>query len=131
MPRVDGRIPDAGDVFWIELGPPVGHEQAGRRPSLVLTPREYNERSSVLLTCPITRRVRSWPFQIEISAVGRVRGFALIDQIRVIDPAARACRFVGRVSDETLDQIRAGLISLLVLAPRPRPSGLVPPLAPA
>lgn len=116
MPIVGGRVPDAGDLFWIDYGEPFGHEQAGRRPSLVLTPHAYNERSSVLLVCPITRRARPWPFQIEIPAVGRIAGFALIDQIRVIDPAARACKLAGRVSDETLGRVRAGIASLLVLA---------------
>ena len=62
-------------------------------------------------------RARPWPCQVEVPGVGRIRGFALIDQIRVIDPGARHCKFAGRVSDETLDVIRTGLISLLSLAP--------------
>ena len=116
MPAINGRVPEAGEVYWIDHGDPAGHEQGGRRPSVVLTPRAYNERSSVLVTCPISRTGRNWPFHVGISPVGRITGYALIDQVRVIDPSARAALFAGSVSRETLAAIRAALVSLLDLA---------------
>lgn len=113
MPLVSGRVPDAGDVLWIEYGTPVGHEQGGRRPSLVLTPAVYNSVSSVLLACPLTRVARNWPFQIPIDPVGSIAGYALVDQATVVDPIARYARFAGTVTPRTLQVVRAALASLL------------------
>ena len=107
-------VPDAGDVYWIDHGGAIGHEQGGRRPSLVLTSRDYNQRSSVIVTCPISRRSRPWFFQVAISPVDRITGYALVDQVRAIDPSARHSRFAGRVSDETLARVRTLLSVLLV-----------------
>lgn len=115
MPEIDGRVPDAGDVYWIDYGGPVGHEQGGRRPSLVLSPRAYNTRSSIVVACPISRTDRRWPFQVAISPVGRITGFALVDQLRAIDPIERHVRMAGSVSDETLRDVRLLLASLLGL----------------
>lgn len=115
VPEIDGHVPDAGDVYWIDYGGPMGHEQGGRRPSLVLSPRAYNARSSILVTCPISRTDRRWPFQVAISPVDRIKGFALVDQLRALDPLARHVRLAGAVSDETLRRVRLVLASLLGL----------------
>jgi mRNA interferase MazF len=116
MPAIGGRVPEAGDVYWIDYGIPVGHEQGGRRPSIVLTSRSYNERSSIVVTCPISRKRREWPFQVEISWVGSIAGYALVDQLRAIDPLARPARFAGAVSAKTMADIHLALSSLLKLA---------------
>jgi mRNA interferase MazF len=113
MALADGRVPEAGDVFWVDLGDPVGHEQAGRRPVVVVSPCSYNEVSSVFLMCPISRRERVWPFQVSLSAVGRIKGFALVDQIRAVDPSARYCRYAGRIDNPTLEALRSQLAILL------------------
>ena len=106
-------VPDAGDVLWIDFGPPLGREQAGRRPAVVLTTREYNERSSVLIVCPISRRQREWPSIVALPAVGLLQGYILVDQIKVIDPTVRAHRKAGRVPLETLAEVRGKLAALL------------------
>ena len=115
MPAIDGHVPDAGEVYWIDYGGPVGHEQGGRRPSLVLSPGAYNARSSVVIACPISRTDRRWPFQVAISPVGRITGFALVDQLRAIDPLARHMRLAGSVNDETMRGVRVLLAALLGL----------------
>jgi mRNA interferase MazF len=115
MPAVGGNPPDAGDILWIDFGEPVGHEQGGRRPAVVLSVAAYNQRSSTLIVCPITRSRGPWPFKVAIPPVGRISGFVILDQIRVIDPAARPCRPAGRVSEETLSVLRARLASLFGL----------------
>ena len=56
--------PDAGDLIWIDLSPTVGHEQSGRRPALVLTSSKYNAASGLCVACPITSRVRGYPFEV-------------------------------------------------------------------
>jgi mRNA interferase MazF len=112
----DASAPDVGDVLWIDFGPPIGREQAGRRPALVLTSRAYNERSSVLIVCPITRRNREWPTLVPLPPVGALSGFIIVDQIKVIDPAVRAFRSAGRISADTLAEVRAKLSALLGIA---------------
>lgn len=104
---------EAGDVLWIDFGQPVGHEQGGRRPAVVLTQRHYNMRSSVLVVCPITRKHRNWPFEVSLPVIGRLTGVVLIDQIKVVDPRARPVGFAGRVSDAVLGEVRAKLAALL------------------
>jgi mRNA interferase MazF len=106
-------VPDAGDVLWIDFGQQPGREQGSRRPALVLTSRDYNVASSVLIVCPITRTDRSWPFEVRLPPVGLVTGFVLVDQIRVIDPAQRAFKRAGKVADETLTEVREKLGALI------------------
>ena len=112
----NGNAPDTGDVLWIDFGRPVGREQGGRRPALVLTSREYNLASSVLIVCPITRTRRNWPFAVALPPLGRLTGFVLVDQIKVIDPTIRAFKREGVVPAETMLEVRAYLASLLGIA---------------
>jgi mRNA interferase MazF len=113
MPALDESVPDAGEVIWIDFGQPVGREQGGRRPALIVTSRDYNIRSSVLVVCPITRTERDWPFMVALPPLGLVSGFVLVDQIKVIDLAVRAFRSGGRIPDETLLEVRGQLAVLL------------------
>ncbi|HEY5732414.1 MAG TPA: type II toxin-antitoxin system PemK/MazF family toxin [Methyloceanibacter sp.] len=99
-------------MLWIDFGHPVGREQGGRRPALVLTSREYNLASSVLIVCPITRTRRNWPFAVALPPLGRLTGFVLVDQIKVIDPI-RAFKREGTVPAEIMLEVRARLASLL------------------
>jgi mRNA interferase MazF len=109
----DADAPDAGDVLWLDFGPPMGHEQGGRRPALVLSGRQYNAQSSMLVVCPITRKRRDWPFEVSLPAGGLVSGVVLVDQIKVIDPAARPIRRAGQLPYDILDEVRARLAVLL------------------
>ncbi len=104
---------DAGDILWIDFGQPVGYEQGGRRPAVVLTQREYNMRSSVLIVCPITRKRRKWPFEVSLPAVGRLTGVVLVDQIKAVDPAARPVGYGGHLPDDALVEVKAKLAVLL------------------
>jgi mRNA interferase MazF len=103
---------DAGDIVWVEFGPPFGHEQAGRRPALVVSPRTYNERSSLILVCPITRNVAPWAFKVDIGDAGAIEGAVLVDQVRSIDYRARFARRAEPVSSGTLDRVYGMFASL-------------------
>jgi len=105
--------PDSGDVLWLDFGPPIGHEQGGRRPALVLSGRQYNAQSSVLVVCPITRKGRDWPFEVSLPDGGPISGVVLVDQIKVIDPAARPMRRAGQLPSDILDEVRGRLATLL------------------
>jgi mRNA interferase MazF len=96
---------EAGDIVWVEFGPSFGHEQAGRRPALVVSPRGYNARSSLILVCPITRNVAAWSFKVDLDNPGRIEGAVLVDQVRSIDYRARFARRAEQASSETLDRV--------------------------
>jgi mRNA interferase MazF len=113
MPAVDGHLPDAGDLVWIDFGIPAGHEQGRRRPAFVVSPVGYNRSSSLLLVCPVTRSTRPWPFKVPLVGVDTLAGFVLADQMRSIDPTVRLFRTGGRASNETLVAVRAMLIELI------------------
>lgn len=97
-------IPDRGDIVWLEFTPQAGREQAGRRPALVLSPRNYNDRSSLALLCPITSRVRGYPFEVQLPPSGPVTGVVLADQLRSQDWRARHAKFAARASPQTLSE---------------------------
>ncbi len=114
MPYRRDAILDAGDLVWVDFGPAFGHEQAGRRPALVVSPRTYNEQLSLILVCPITRNREAWPFKVEFGdEKQRIRGAVLVDQVRSIDGAARFTRRVDRAAPETLEQVYGVLAVLL------------------
>lgn len=115
MPNESAGV-DAGDILWIDFGNPVGHEQGGRRPAVVLTRRDYNVRSSVLLVCPIARRSRNWPFEVSLPAAGGLSGVVLVDQIRVVDPVARPVGRGGSLPNEVFGEVKAKLAALLGIA---------------
>ena len=104
-------LPVPGDVVWLEFDPQAGHEQAGTRPALVLSPRSYNAKTGMMLCCPITNQVKGYPFEVVIRDNPRVTGAILSDQVKSLDWRARRARHKGKVSDaemvETLAKIRA------------------------
>lgn len=112
MPYRHDEALDAGDILWVDFGPPFGHEQAGRRPALVVSPRSYNDQSSLILVCPITRNVAAWAFKVEIPKEMVIQGVILVDQVRSIDRQARFVRRVEGVDAETLDRVHGMFAAL-------------------
>ena len=97
-------VPDAGDVVWLEFSPQAGHEQAGHRPAVVLSPASYN-RFGLMLCCPMTTRQKGYPFEVLIA--GERESVVLADQIKSLDWHARKAQYKGKVSSDELAQIRA------------------------
>jgi len=81
-----------GDLVWLDFTPTKGHEQSGRRPAIVLSPQEYNEKSGLMLVCPITSKTKGYPFEVQIE--GKISGAILVDQIRSIDWKERNAKFI-------------------------------------
>jgi mRNA interferase MazF len=95
--------PERGHVVWLSLDPQAGHEQAGRRPALVLSPILYNRRSGLALVCPITSHAKSYPFEVPLPPGMPISGVVLSDQIRSLDWNARQARFICAVPSDVVE----------------------------
>ena len=104
--------PDRGDVVWLQSNPRSGHEQAGHRPALVLSPKNYNGRVGLALVCPITGQQKGYPFEVKVE-VKDTSGVILSDQIKSLDWRARKAKRIGCVSAETLQEVRAKVQTLI------------------
>ena len=102
-------VPARGDIVWLSCAPQAGHEQTGRRPALTLSPEDYNEKTSLGLFCPITSRVKGYPFEVLLPATSSVSGVVLADQVKSLDWRARRARFESQaprqVVGEALEKI--------------------------
>lgn len=96
------KAPERGDVFWADLDPVRGTEQAGRRPVVVLSDDRLHSVSLRSLVCPITTNQQAWPTKIIIPADCVVSGAILIDQARMTDRDQRLLRFIGRLPNEVV-----------------------------
>jgi mRNA interferase MazF len=107
-------IPQRGDVVWITLNPQAGHEQAGRRPALVISPRTYNGKVGLAILCPITSQMKGYPFEVQIPAGLPVTGAVLSDQVKSLDWRARQvekiCGLPARFVAEVMQKL-ATLVS--------------------
>ena len=112
-------IPELGDLVWIEFSPQAGHEQAGRRPALILTPWEYNRVRGLALMCPITSRARGYPFEVEMDSDCDINGVVMSDQVRSTDWRARYYRYAGKAENHVVSRVLEKLSGLLGL-PSPR-----------
>ena len=106
-------LPDAGDIAWVEFDPVRGTEQAGRRPALILTSRQYHETSNHSLVCPITSRMRDWPADVVLPPEMKTKGSVLVDQIRVVDRRQRMFGVIERVSNRVLVRVRERVAALV------------------
>jgi mRNA interferase MazF len=105
------RAPESGDIVWINFDPQAGHEQAKHRPAVVLSPASYNDRAGLLLCCPITTKIKGYPFEVKLS--GRPASVALADQVKSFDWRARKARRKGKATAGELAEIRAKLHALI------------------
>lgn len=106
-------VPERGDIAWMLMDPTSGHEQAGHRQVVVLSPREYNQPSGLALVIPITSRAKGYPFEVEVVVPKKTDGVALCDQLRTIDHRARKLKKIGVVTAQTLELILAKSRALL------------------
>jgi mRNA interferase MazF len=105
--------PERGDVVWITLNPQAGHEQAGRRPAVVLSPSAYNGKVGLALLCPVTSQVKGYPFEVLIPEGLAVSGVVLADQVKSLDWRAREAEFACSLPSETVRDVLQRAIVLL------------------
>ena len=104
-------VPEAGDIVWLDFDPQSGHEQAGHRPALVVSPSGYNAKTNLLICCPMTTQLKGYPFEVVIA--GQRAGAVLADQVKNLDWVARKARLKGKASAAELAQVRAKIVALI------------------
>ena len=97
-------IPDRGDIIWLNFYQQLGHEQAGKRPAVVISPKEYNKKTRLGLFCPITSKEKGYPFEVKIDNK-KIKGVALSDQIKSLDWQARNAEFITEAGIEETEEI--------------------------
>ena len=104
-------VPGAGDIVWLQFDPQAGHEQAGHRPALVLSPAAYNGKTGLMLCCPMTTQIKGYPFEVRIA--GDTDSAVLADQVKSLDWRARRAKLKGRISAAELAEVRAKVMALV------------------
>jgi mRNA interferase MazF len=105
--------PDRGDLVWLHFSPQAGREQAGRRPALVLSKRNYNHKARLALVCPITSKIKGYPFEVVLPEGLPITGAVLSDHVRSVDWESRKAEFIGKAPDELVTDVIDGINVLL------------------
>jgi mRNA interferase MazF len=106
-------VPSRGDVIRIALNPQAGHEQAGRRPAVVLSPASYNDKVGLAILCPVTSQIKSYPFEVPLPKGLPVSGAVLSDQMKSLDWRARGARFIAALPAATITEVLSKLGTLI------------------
>lgn len=108
-----GYAPRRGDIVWLSFDPQAGHEQAGRRPAFVLSPENYNRKTGLFLACPITSRVKGYPFEVLLPDGLAVGGVILVDQIKSLDWKVRKAEFAESTTHKVSEDVLALILPLI------------------
>ena len=106
-------VPERGQAVWLTFDPQAGHEQSGRRPAVVLSPQEYNRRTGLAILCPVTSRLKGYPFEVVLPEKTTISGAVLADQVRSLDWRARKAKLICDLEPATVDEILGKLETLL------------------
>jgi mRNA interferase MazF len=109
-------VPQRGDVVWIALNPQAGHEQAGRRPAVILSPRAYNSKTGLAILCPVTSQVKGYPFEVLLPEGLPVSGAILSDQAKNLDWRARNAGVICSLPDAITNEVLEKLGTLLTIS---------------
>ena len=107
-------IPSRGDIVWLTFNPQIGHEQSGRRPAVVISPGIYNEKSGLGLSCPITSKIKGYPFEVQLPKTCPIQGVILSDQLKSLDWQVRNAEFVCKTPPEILKDLFNKLKTLIL-----------------
>lgn len=107
-------VPEAGDVVWLAFDPQAGHEQAGHRPALVISPASYNNRSGLMVCCPMTTRIKGHPFEV-VTQIDGADCAVLSDQVKSLDWKVRRAKKKSAAAPEVMMHVRARIKALLVI----------------
>jgi mRNA interferase MazF len=105
-------VPDRGDLVWLQFNPQSGHEQAGTRPALTLSPKAYNQKAGLAIFCPITSHDKGYPFEVKIKE-RQIQGVILADQVKSLDWRKRNAEFIAKAKPEIVSDVLA-LVNTLI-----------------
>ncbi|MCH7764438.1 MAG: endoribonuclease MazF [Candidatus Marinimicrobia bacterium] len=108
-------IPNRGDIVWLNFTPQSGHEQTGKRPALVLSPKQYNSKVGLAVFCPITSHKKGYPFEVDIQKTTKINGVVLSDQVKSLDWRTRKAKFVEKVPESVLNECTLKIKALLMI----------------
>ncbi len=111
--RKGAWVPDRGEAIWLQFDPQAGREQRGRRPALVLSPAAYNAKAGLAFVCPITSRVKGYPFEVALPEGEAIAGVVLADHARSVDWQERRAELIGRLPEPTVQEVTAKLVALI------------------
>ena len=106
-------VPARGDLIWLQFTPHAGHEQAGHRPAVVISPGSYNRRVGLALCCPVTSQVKGYPFEVLLPEGLGVEGAILSDQIKSLDWRVRKARRIGSLPADVLQETVGKILALV------------------
>ena len=106
-------IPSRGDIVWLIFTPQAGHEQAGHRPALIISPRQYNQKVGLGLFCPVTSHVKGYPFEVNIPDNLMIKGVILSDQIKSLDWKIRKAKLICKLPNEVIEEVLAKIKTLI------------------
>jgi mRNA interferase MazF len=111
--KKSGYVPAQGDLVWFDFDPQAGHEQGGRRPAVVLSPKAYNQLIGLALVCPVTSREKGYPFEVKLPTGLPIAGVILADHVKSQDWRARRAEHIGKLDEATLTAVLQRSGSLL------------------
>jgi len=106
-------VPDRGDIVWLNFTPQAGHEQRGKRPALILSPKIYNEKTSLCIALPITSKIKGYPFEITLPKNLPVEGVILSDQVKSLDFSVRDISFICKVPTSIVESVQKNVVALV------------------
>ncbi|MFP4459678.1 MAG: type II toxin-antitoxin system PemK/MazF family toxin [Candidatus Zixiibacteriota bacterium] len=112
---VENYIPSRGDLIWLSFSPQLGYEQAGRRPALIITGFEYNSLTGLCLACPVTKKIKGYPFEVIVPEPLPIEGVILTDHIKSLDYDTRDAEFICKLPLEAFDETLAKLEALIFI----------------
>jgi mRNA interferase MazF len=105
MVKASGYLPRRGDVVWLDFKPQTGREQDGRRPAIVLSNSSYNKKVGLAIFCPITSKIKNYPFEVRLPEDMDVQGVILADQIKNLDWKQRNAEFIAKIDDQIMEKV--------------------------
>ena len=114
MVKKTAYVPKRGDVVWMTMNPQAGHERAGRRPAVILSPAAYNAKVGLALVAPVTSRVKGYPFETLVPSGLPVSGTILSDQVRSLDWRARGAELFYELPTSVVNEVLQKLKTLLI-----------------